>query len=540
MKLHKLTAIVLALVLTTESASAGITGALDSMFMSNGTAPTAINTADRNGFMFGGAAIHVPVQNVNLISFDPPRFNAGCGGIDLYLGSFSFINSQALVALFKQIVANAAGALFYAAIQAISPNLADIMSKFQSVMKDLNNMFRTTCSMGAAGAADLSSISSTLTQHSAALINSATSFVSDFSSGETSSPSQTITNNTASNQPAGNSNPGLGTAPTNPEVGNFTWKLFASTQPETQLAQAVGAANSNNATTEREFLMSFSGTMINNPGNSPTDNGQTANASSTMTTTPGHYEPSIHFLDLIDGAGPSAPSSSQNIMVYGCTDDQNGLVMPDGVTGCSQLDINRQWDFEGTRSLVHKMLFGTPSGGYSLNAVQMQEPSGTAADSYTPYSNGIIYLITHCPATGGPSALSAATGNTCGMTSAQLAFLNALTVPLQSDVMHLQVVAGLNYGNSLSAVFRPIEEELAMEYAVHIAAAVSGAISKGISGSATFAAKEPDTVKDALKQLEKDIDDARTAITLQKGAVQLLQDSIMQLLKNNTNAIIEF
>lgn len=37
-----------------------------------------------------------------------PDINAGCGGIDAYLGSFSFINGEQLQRFVKQIMSNAA------------------------------------------------------------------------------------------------------------------------------------------------------------------------------------------------------------------------------------------------------------------------------------------------------------------------------------------------------------------------------------------------------------------------------------------------
>ncbi len=48
-----------------------------------------------------------------------PDINAGCGGIDAYLGSFSFINGDQLQRFVKQIMSNAAGYFFDLALQAI-------------------------------------------------------------------------------------------------------------------------------------------------------------------------------------------------------------------------------------------------------------------------------------------------------------------------------------------------------------------------------------------------------------------------------------
>ena len=79
------------------------------MFMSNATPPQAYSSQSRGGFVGGGISVRAPISNINLVAFDPPRLAAGCGGIDMYGGSFTFINSSQLAALFRQIAANAAG-----------------------------------------------------------------------------------------------------------------------------------------------------------------------------------------------------------------------------------------------------------------------------------------------------------------------------------------------------------------------------------------------------------------------------------------------
>ncbi|WP_264757336.1 conjugal transfer protein TraH [Klebsiella pneumoniae] len=49
------------------------------------------------------------MKTIQLVSMTLPDINAGCGGIDAYLGSFSYINSEQLQRFAKQIMSNAAG-----------------------------------------------------------------------------------------------------------------------------------------------------------------------------------------------------------------------------------------------------------------------------------------------------------------------------------------------------------------------------------------------------------------------------------------------
>ncbi|MDN4704685.1 conjugal transfer protein TraH [Vibrio parahaemolyticus] len=43
----------------------------------------------------------------NLVSFTPPSWKAGCGGVDMFGGSFSFINAEQLVTMMRAVAANA-------------------------------------------------------------------------------------------------------------------------------------------------------------------------------------------------------------------------------------------------------------------------------------------------------------------------------------------------------------------------------------------------------------------------------------------------
>ena len=63
-------------------ASAGVLGDLTQMFMSNASGPRATSSQDRAGVFGGSVQLRAPILAINLVAFDPPRFDAGCGGID--------------------------------------------------------------------------------------------------------------------------------------------------------------------------------------------------------------------------------------------------------------------------------------------------------------------------------------------------------------------------------------------------------------------------------------------------------------------------
>ena len=84
-------------------------------------------------------------KNIQLISISLPSINAGCGGIDVYLGSFSFINSDQIMAFVKQTMANAAGYFFDLALETTVPELKAAKDFLQKMAADLNRFNMSSC-----------------------------------------------------------------------------------------------------------------------------------------------------------------------------------------------------------------------------------------------------------------------------------------------------------------------------------------------------------------------------------------------------------
>jgi conjugative transfer pilus assembly protein TraH len=91
----------------------------------------------QNLYTGGSAMIRVPTQNYQLYSFNPPRFNAvGCGGIDVFLGSFSHINKAKFVAMLKNIGQNALGMAFKAALKGMAPETEQTITELSKDIAD--------------------------------------------------------------------------------------------------------------------------------------------------------------------------------------------------------------------------------------------------------------------------------------------------------------------------------------------------------------------------------------------------------------------
>src|SRR5262245_37520345 len=73
----------------------------------NVTAPGAYRGQTMGLFTGGNMFVRVPQRTYQLASVAGPNLKAGCAGIDLFAGSFSYINEAQFVALLKNIGQNA-------------------------------------------------------------------------------------------------------------------------------------------------------------------------------------------------------------------------------------------------------------------------------------------------------------------------------------------------------------------------------------------------------------------------------------------------
>lgn len=129
-------------------------GALDGMLVSV-TNPSAYHSQNRMGAVGGDITLRTPNRNIQLITVDMPRLKMGCGAIDMFGGSFSFINADQLVTVFRNIGQIAVAALFKLAINSISHELGINMSEFSDIMNKLNNTRLNSCKIGEAIASDV-------------------------------------------------------------------------------------------------------------------------------------------------------------------------------------------------------------------------------------------------------------------------------------------------------------------------------------------------------------------------------------------------
>nr|WP_119712718.1 conjugal transfer protein TraH [Arsenophonus endosymbiont of Aleurodicus floccissimus] len=123
---------IIALMLFDATAQAGINEDLNKFFQELDSVSGANVTqaaawqGQAAGYLTGWSLslfLRNPVSQIQLISGTLPEVKSGCGGIDAYLGSFSFINSDQIKVMAKQILSNAAGYAFDLVLETALPQV---------------------------------------------------------------------------------------------------------------------------------------------------------------------------------------------------------------------------------------------------------------------------------------------------------------------------------------------------------------------------------------------------------------------------------
>lgn len=132
--------------------SANVAQDLDSFFnglgfASNVTSPAAFES-QAAGF-FGGGSLFTrnQVRQYQLVQLDLPSYRAGCGGIDLFTGSMSFLSEQKLVDLGKSVMSNSGAYAVDVMLASTVPGLKQVRDYLQQLEQMANQASINSCQL---------------------------------------------------------------------------------------------------------------------------------------------------------------------------------------------------------------------------------------------------------------------------------------------------------------------------------------------------------------------------------------------------------
>ncbi|MFW2535407.1 conjugal transfer protein TraH [Legionella sp. 28fT52] len=141
-----------ALLLCQISVYAGIESDLNHFFdgvgmASNVTSPAAFESQAAGFFGAGSLYARGAVRQYQLVQLDLPSYRAGCGGIDLHLGSLSFLSEQKLVDLGKAVMTNTGAYAVDVMLASTVPELKQVRDYLQQLQQMANQASINSCQL---------------------------------------------------------------------------------------------------------------------------------------------------------------------------------------------------------------------------------------------------------------------------------------------------------------------------------------------------------------------------------------------------------
>lgn len=115
----------------------------------NATAPGSHHNQAAGYYNGGGVSLRNRTKNTSLATIQLPHVRAGCGGIDLFTGGFSFVNSRQLVDALKSIGSNAISYGFMLAMKTMAPSVQSVMAELQDMASKVNYANINSCETAA-------------------------------------------------------------------------------------------------------------------------------------------------------------------------------------------------------------------------------------------------------------------------------------------------------------------------------------------------------------------------------------------------------
>ena len=324
-------------------AANGLQSQMDKLFneMSN-TTPPGVYESQRRGVLAGGRfTAKTRIFDENLVSFAPPSWKAGCGGVDLFGGSLSFINADQIVQLLRAVAANAKGYAFQLALDNVFPDGAKWIENFQKKVQALNQHLGNSCQLAQGFVNDLTSGMDLKHKTDASITATTSGLYEDFFGSKQETSGKSPLEELKANKPD----------EYNKMIGNIVWKQLKSNNANTWFQYGDN--------TLLEAIMSLTGTVIiGDLVNDPNSTG-TGAKTTPLTTRPGNK---ITLSDLISGG---------SVEIYSCDSD---------TTNClSAGSSNKTVVLKGIKNQITDMLLGTSSTPgviykYATNSGTLTDP----------------------------------------------------------------------------------------------------------------------------------------------------------------------
>ena len=118
--------------------------------LANVTGPGAYKAQTQNIYTGGEMQLRFPARSYQLWSYSLPSVKAGCGGADIFLGSFSHINSDQFKQMLEEVARAYVALTFKAALKSINPLIESVIGDLQKSLESFSQYGGSVCAMAQA------------------------------------------------------------------------------------------------------------------------------------------------------------------------------------------------------------------------------------------------------------------------------------------------------------------------------------------------------------------------------------------------------
>ena len=114
----------------------------------SGSSPSYIQGQERGYYSGGNFSMRWQDGTTYPITTTLPHIKSGCGGIDVFLGGFSFMDSDHLVKKLEKILTSAAGVAFDLALKTLCEQCSNTIKNLEGLSDTLNHLQMNECAAG--------------------------------------------------------------------------------------------------------------------------------------------------------------------------------------------------------------------------------------------------------------------------------------------------------------------------------------------------------------------------------------------------------
>ena len=343
---------------TSVAQGASMSKRMNEMFnsLSNTTKPGAFETSSRGVISAGGLVVRNQISSVNFASMQAPSIEAGCGGIDFFGGSFSFISADQLVEFLKNVASNAIGYAFKMALKQVCEPCVNILNDLQNLANAVNSMNANSCQL-AQGIVDTGfKLLDRDAKNEVDLKATVKGLVDDVAS--------------AFNKTSGKSGAQAAKEDSTKTVQkdfdvNFAYEAGKKAGAAAIFPSSSAIVGGDTEKGKLEFLMSLTGTVVKKiPDESAADTAMPMVAP---------FRPTLSFQDFVEGTyGTGSAGDNKVVSVYTCLNN-------DSEDKCLEPKAQKTDSYEGLRKLLVDKL--TEAGGDGNLAYLYRNASGDLTEA---------------------------------------------------------------------------------------------------------------------------------------------------------------